>query len=409
MERKLETIKLTGMAYGGEALGRSSEGRMVFVPFGLPGETVRVEVVDSRKRWARARLIEVDERSPDRQEPRCPHFEVCGGCHYQHIPYETQLAFKQEILVDQLSRLGKFSDPPVHQIVASPSPWGTRSKASFTLTKDGKLAYHGQSPEILVPVEECPILRPELDSLRQSLQLDSLPGVDRVILRTSDSGDMLIFEGNLDEDFSFHFDLPISVVWIDEKGVSILSGSDQLLYSINGLDFVVSAGSFFQVNTALVPDLVQHVLSLLHPQPGQRILDAYAGVGLFSKFLAEEGASVTAVEASPWACRDFELNLDPYEDIAIYEAGVEEALPALGHTPDSILLDPPRSGLGKEARQQLLSLQVPTIVYVSCDPATLARDARFFREAGYEPASFTPFDLFPQTYHIETVSHWILR
>ncbi len=395
-------IQLTGMAYGGEAIGRDDQNRMVFVPFGIPGETVRVELTEIHKRWARGRLTSIETSSPQRQQARCPHFQVCGGCHYQHMPYDMQLTTKQEVLHDQLSRIGGLREPPLQPIVPSPSPWETRNKASFALTDDGQLAYHGSSPEILVPVSQCPILQPGLEELRQSLDLDALPGLDQVTLRTAHSGEMLIFEGSLDRDLSFHFDSPVSVVWVGEKGVSILSGSDQMLYSIDGLDFVVSAGSFFQVNTAILPELVGHVLKLLDPRPGQVIVDAYAGVGLFSKFLAEKNARVIAIEESPWSCRDFELNLEPY-DVSLYEASVEEALPALEAGPHSILLDPPRAGLSREALQDVLALNPEKIVYVSCDPATLARDLRHFGEAGWHPGSITPFDLFPQTYHVETV------
>ncbi|MBN1264826.1 MAG: class I SAM-dependent RNA methyltransferase [Anaerolineales bacterium] len=407
MNQETRTIRLTGMAYGGEAIGRDSDGRMVFVPFGMENETVQVRLTDVHKRWARAELVSIDQPSPDRQKPRCPHFQICGGCHYQHIPYEQQLIIKQGIVSEQLSRIGLFEQLPVQPIVPSPNAWGTRNKATFAATPDGQLAYHGFLPDELVPIEQCPILQPEMESLRQILELETLEGIDHVTFRTADSGEMIIFEGSLDESLSFTFERPLSVVWIGEKGVSILSGADQLLYVLDGLEFVVSAGSFFQVNTALIPTLVQRVLELLAPRPGQVVIDAYAGAGLFSKFLAEKGVEVLAIEQSPWSCRDFELNLDPYNAVSLYEADVETTLPVLTVKPDSILLDPPRSGLTKEARLEILRLQPDRIVYVSCDPATLARDGRQFAGAGYSLSTITPIDLFPQTYHIESVSLWL--
>jgi len=395
------------MAYGGAAMGRDSEGRMVFVPFGIENETVHVRLTDIHKRWAHAQLLSIEHPAPERRRPLCPHFQHCGGCHYQHIPYNMQLRIKEDILAEQLRRIGKFENPPVQPILPSPDEWGTRNKASFATNSASKLAYFGFNPEELVPIEQCPILHPELQSLTQTLEMDFLEGVHKVVLRTSDSGEMMIFEGDIHKDMAFTFERPLSVVWIGEKGVSILSGSDQLLYSIEGLDFVVSAGSFFQVNTKLVPAMVNKAVELLEPKRGQIIVDAYAGIGLFSKFLAEKGVDVIAIEESPWSSRDFELNLDPYDTVSLYEADVETSLPALQAKPDSILIDPPRAGLSKAAREEILRLNPERIVYVSCDPATLARDGRQFASSGYVFESITPLDLFPQTFHIESISLWL--
>jgi 23S rRNA (uracil1939-C5)-methyltransferase len=173
-----------------------------------------------------------------------------------------------------------------------------------------------------------------------------------------------------------------------------------------GRPFRVSPDAFFQVNSLLTEDLVRLALRALAVQPGERVFDLYAGVGLFSAFAAEAGAQVAAVEACPSACADFEINLGEYDDVELYEASVEAALPAITARPDALLVDPPRAGLARTVVDELISLAPGRVVYVSCDPTTLARDGRHLAEGGYQLVRVTPIDLFPQTYHIETVSVW---
>jgi 23S rRNA (uracil1939-C5)-methyltransferase len=187
----------------------------------------------------------------------------------------------------------------------------------------------------------------------------------------------------------------------------VLAGEKSLAFEILDRTFLVSAGSFFQVHTAMAGELVQHVLRELRVRPAEIILDLYAGVGLFGAFLAHEGAHVIAVEESSQACSDFEHNLKEFDDVELYEAAVEVALPAVRSRPDAAIVDPPRAGLSREALQHIIDLEPPRLVYVSCDPATLARDGGRLAEAGYSLTRCTPFDLFPQTFHIETVSLWL--
>ncbi len=407
MTKKIVELTLEGMAYGGDAIGRDASGRMVFIPFGLPGEKVRVTIVEEHKRWARGRLQEIIESSSERITARCPHFAVCGSCHYQHMSYAGQLRVKQSIVCNQLERLGGFTNPPVEPIVASPSPWQSRNKVQFHLTPEGKLAYHGAFSPRLVAIDECHTLEPALAELWPRLDLEAVHGLRRVTLRsgTNDSI-MIILEGESNPDLELSLDFPASVVWLGPGGVAVLAGSRELVFEIKGRSFVVSAPSFFQVNTALIAILVESVLALMQVESGETILDLYAGVGLFSAFMAEAGGRVIAVEESPWACSDFEINLDSFDDVSLYEATVEQALPSISIRPDAALIDPPRSGLSKPAMQALLDIHPPHLVYVSCDLATMARDGRELAKNGYQLERITPFDLFPQTYHIETVSLW---
>ncbi len=407
MSRKTLELRLTGHAYGGDVFGRDPEGQMVFVPFALPGELVRLELVETHQRWARARLIEVLQPSPDRVEPRCPHFSDCGGCHYQHMAYPAQLLAKAEIVRGQLERLGGLTDLPFEPTVASPSPWNTRNHLQFSLTEEGRLGYLAAASHRVVPIQVCHLPEPPLADLWPRLSLEAIPGLHRVSLRCGAEGEaMIILEGLGRPEVELTLEVPASVVWSSGESSAVLAGSGDLMFEVLGRRFRVSAGSFFQVHTALAAELVRRVLDALAIQPGEVIFDLYAGVGLFSAFLAQAGARLLAVELSPTASADFEVNLDEFEGVELFEASVEEALPTIAHRPQAVVLDPPRAGLAPQVIDQLARLAPARLAYVSCDPATLARDARRLTQAGFELERLTPLDLFPQTYHIETLSIW---
>jgi 23S rRNA (uracil1939-C5)-methyltransferase len=400
-------LKLTGSAYGGDAFGRDDSGRMIFVPFALSGENVRVEIFEDHAHWARARLLEVLEASPERITPRCRHFADCGGCHYQHIPYAAQLKIKSEILHSQLERLGGFQDPPVETTVPSPSAWNTRNHIQFSLTSNGQLGFKAASSDRVIAIEECHLPEPVLVDLWPRLDLEAVAGVTRVAMRAGAEDEcMILLHGQGNPEVEVEIDLPASIVWLGPGGAAVLAGEGYLFFEVLGRPFKVSANSFFQVHTHLAGELIGGALKALAIQPGETVFDLYAGVGLFSAFLAQEGAKVVAVEESPWACTDFETNLMEFDGVELYEAAVEIALPSISSRPDAVLVDPPRAGISREALQKLIEIAPPRLVYVSCDTATLARDGKHLYEAGYRLERATPIDLFPQTYHIETLSVW---
>lgn len=399
-------LRLEGMAYGGDAFGRDAAGRMVFIPFALPGERVAAQVVEAHASWCRARLLEVLEPSADRVMPRCRHFAECGGCHYQHIDPAAQPAIKQGILHAQLERLGGFRDPPVSPSVPSPSAWNSRNHVQFTLAPDGRLGFQAARSHDVIPVDECHLPEPAIGDIWPALQMERVPGLERVALRAAGDETQIVFHAADDPDVDLELDLRASAVWLSPFGAHILAGDPALIFDVRGRMFRVHAGSFFQVNSGLTPVLVDLVLDGLQATPGQTVFDLYAGVGLFSRFAAERGAHVLAVEQSASACEDFAFNLDDLESVSLYQAGVEQALPALLPHPDAVIVDPPRSGLGREVISALVTHAPPRLVYVSCDPSTLSRDGRLLAAAGYILERVTPVDLFPQTFHIESVSVW---
>jgi len=404
------TLQLTGMAHGGAALGRH-EGRVVFVPYALPGETVRVEVTDAHERYAHARLLEVLEPSPERIPPPCPYFgpHGCGGCQWQHAAYTTQLRLKTAVVTDQLSRIGRLSDPPVLPTLPDPTGWAYRNQARFHPADEGGLGFYAAATDRVVPIEMCAILHPLLVDLYDTLDME-LPGLEALTLRagTASGECMLIFEMEEDEPPAVLLDVPVSCILLLADGTAVnLVGQNHLTEAVADHSYRISAPSFFQVNTPQAAQLVRLVLEYLDLHGTEVVLDGFCGVGLFTAPLAQQAGLVIAVETDPAAVEDLLENTVGMENVEVVEGTVETALVNLEERPDAVLVDPPRTGLTVEALDGLAAIGPRRIVYVSCDPATLARDGRRLSAAGYHLARAQPVDMFPQTYHIETVSLWV--
>ncbi len=398
------TVSLTIPTYGGEAMGRLEDGRAVFVAFGLPGETVRVRLTEQKRGFARATLLEVLTPSPQRILPRCVHFGICGGCHYQMLPYPAQLKLKETVLRDQLTRIGRIQNPPIREMVPSPVEWNYRNHIQFHLTDDGRPGFISAGyPQTVVPIRECHLPETSLNELWPQLQFDADSPVERVSLRAGDET-MLILESDFPETPEVEIEAEISVVHLSEEDSVVLAGDDHIIVDVLDRSFHVSAGAFFQVNTVMAGKMVTYLLSNLRVLPSTLLLDIYCGVGLFSAFFAPKVKQVIGIEVSATACEDFAINLDEFSNVELYEAPAEDVLPQLAIHPDVAIVDPPRAGLDKKALDAILSLSPKTLAYISCDPSTLARDAARLIAGGYTLLEVTPFDLFPQTYHIECIS-----
>jgi 23S rRNA (uracil1939-C5)-methyltransferase len=398
-------VELITFTYGGECMGRLPDGRAVFVPFTLPGELVRVELVEEKRSYARARLLEVLKPSPQRIAPRCVHFGVCGGCHYQHVDYSHQLAAKQEILRDQFERIAGIVNPPIAEIIPSPVHWHYRNNVQFHLDPNGKLGYLAGGANTVVPIRECFLPEPSLNELWPQLDFEPLDELERVHLRRGSDDEMLLaLESNDSHPPEMTVDIPLSVVHLGPAGRLIMAGEDHLVMEVLGKPFKVRADSFFQVNTPQAEAMVKYLLEVLPTEPKDLFMDVYCGVGLFSKFLASRYQRCKAIESSPSACDDFAENLDEYDHIELYIGTAEDILPRLQVEGGLAVVDPPRAGIERAALDALMEIQPQILAYVSCDPATLARDAKRLLAGGYNLVSVQPFDLFPQTYHIESIS-----
>ena len=436
-------LTLDAIAHGGEALGRHA-GKVVFVPYAIPGERVQVEIVEEKERWARARLLEAGgpgrapliTPSPDRVEPPCPYFgpEGCGGCQWQHIAYERQAELKKEIVADQLRRLGRIANPPVADTIVlaapswsenggaaggdTPSPipdtpylsYGYRNHVQFAITPEGRLGFRRGASHEVIAVDRCLLLHEQLDELHAALDV-AAAGLTGVSLRVGvNTGQALILLETAGEEApELEINLPAACALRTPRGIQPLIGQPWIEEEVAGRRYRVSAESFFQVNTAGAEALVEVVRGYVAPRPGDVLLDAYCGVGLFTLALAGVVAEAIGIEAAPSACEDFACNAGEQMNVVLHEGAVEEVLPVLlaqGQRADLVVLDPPRAGAGREVIRGLAGLGPRRIVYVSCDPATLARDSVHLAAAGYRLVEAQPVDLFPQTYHVETVALW---
>ena len=400
-------INLDNAAYGGDTIGRLPDGRAVFVPFGIPGETVRIKIVLDKKKFARGELVEVLDPSPSRISARCAHFLDCGGCHYQHIAYDQQLLIKEKVLRDQLERIGRLVSPPIEAVVPSPNKFGYRNQVKFHISRSGKPGFFRANKNGVLEISECHLPELPLADIWRLLEIDPESGLSALGLRLGIEDDILVTlesKGQFAAEFDIE-DLPVSVVHVSPGHTEVLAGSEYTIMQVKDRQFRVSGGSFFQVNTPLAAYMVDEIAAALPADPGL-VLELYSGVGLFSAFLASRAEKLISIEASERSAEDFVHNLDDFNNVDLYQGPVEDILPDLIVEPEVVLVDPPRTGLHKKVIHSLISMKPSLLIYISCDPATLARDSKLLLEAGFTVQKFIPFDFFPQTYHIETLSIW---
>jgi len=442
-------LTIEKLIYGGDGLARlpadaSGRGKAAFVPFVLAGEKIEATLTEQKPGFARAQADAIIEPSPHRIQPACPYFGQCGGCHYQHASYEHQLEIKKEILRESLRRTAKIELPFAIQIHPSP-PWNYRNRSRFQVQTSPSFAagYFKMSSHELLPVEECPISSPLINrgiaALWQSGRGGKVPqGVREVeFFANADDTQLLVdvecaggarraaVRGWAEE---FLAALPeiAGVVAFREpnpgdrkagaRGILLTVGAAFLTYQTQRAAYRVSAGSFFQTNRYLTDELVRIVTA---GQSGRLALDLYAGVGLFSTALAGDFHHIVSVESSQTSSTDLSYNRSSNGEAV--QATTEQYLarrdktgrvgkseePDIVHNPDLAVVDPPRSGLGERVARSLATLGATRVVYVSCDPMTLARDLVTLLGAGYRIEQVHLVDLFPQTYHLESVVHLV--
>jgi 23S rRNA (uracil1939-C5)-methyltransferase len=417
---ELPLVQIEKPVYGGAFLGRV-EGKAVFVPLTLPGEQVRLRVVEEKRGYATAEAEEIVVAAAERIAHRCRHFGACGGCQYQHADYATQLAFKQTILRETLGRGGVSA--PENIAVLAGEPWGYRNRVRVAFDAEGYAGYRGRRSHALTRIGECPIAAPLLvraalaagEIVRElparlrpaeiSLFCDAAETALLASVETVGSGTRWFeelarrFAERVPETKGFE------LVVDGGRGKTPRSvaqwGGTSLLYRAGGFDYRVDQGAFFQVNRWLVDPLVDCV-TVEHR--GGTAWDLFAGVGLFARRLAAGFENVIAVEAAVAATAALAQNLAGTGAKAVKALTVDFLRCASDEKrPDLIVVDPSRSGLGAETTALLGQIAAPALVYLSCDPATLARDLRALIAAGYGIEDITLADLFPQTFHLETV------
>lgn len=426
-----QIVEIEKAIYGGAFLARL-EGKAVFVPLALPGERARVRIVQSKQGYATAEVEEIIVAAPERIAPACPYFGACGGCHYQHTDYATQLALKQAILRETLARGGVVAPAEITVLAAEPQTqsWHYRNRIRVAFDAAGNPGYRGRRSHAVVPVRECPIAAPLL--VEAALAFAEVAREFGPALRPTeialfcDAGETALLASVFTASpAKLRFD---ELAQAFRERIPALTGAElvaegrhgepprtlaqwgaaSLVYRAAGFDYRVDHGAFFQVNGWLVDALVERVTA---GQKGKLAWDLFAGVGLFARKLTGRFERVVAVESAPSATGALEANLRGTTGEAVKAEAVafllrnRKAASADLTRPDLVVVDPPRTGLGPEACALLAEVAAPALVYVSCDPATLARDLRALIGSGYAIQSITLADLFPQTFHLETVVH----
>jgi 23S rRNA (uracil1939-C5)-methyltransferase len=422
-------LSIEKLLYGGDGLAHA-DGNTVFVPFVLPGEQVRASVRKRKKKLIYANLEEVKQAATARIKPRCPHFGVCGGCHYQHIDFAEQVQQKKEILRETLSRLGGVTwTGEIQEHTADPFGYRNRAQWAFRDAMPRAFGYFQPESARILPIDECPVLSPGLarafGQLQELARSNSLPPGILEVEAFVDSEDRklalnIAFERfpkpaeGLAEEFKAAISELESLLLLDQsKNRFELAGPGYLEHKTVNFSFRVSHLSFFQVNRFLIEDLLKTVLE---GAQGEYALDLYAGVGFFTLPMAKMFSRVVSVDANLAATRDLHANAEMAGlQVVSNHEHTEDFLKKEQESPAFVVLDPPRSGLGGEVAARLANLGASEIAYVSCDPSTLARDLAVLTGSERRPASGVTlthryeivkvdlFDLFPQTFHIETL------
>jgi 23S rRNA (uracil1939-C5)-methyltransferase len=415
-------VRIEKPIYGGSFLARE-EGKAIFVPMTLPGEEARIRIVqDKGKRgYATAEVDEIVSAAPERVQPGCPYFGSCGGCHYQHADYASQLRYKQEILRETFTRGGVT--PPEQVDVLAAEPWAYRNRIRLAFDPSGRPGYRAHNSHAIVPIETCPIsapilVRAALASAEILYAMQPKPrGNEIALFCNAEENELLATivlappaKLRLDQ-FAAAFkervpELTSVELAMTQTGSALPRtqsrwGAESLSYNASGFAYRVDHGAFFQVNRWLVDALVDRVVN---GHNGALAWDLFAGVGLFARQLASRFARVVAVESAPSSTQALKANLSGTASEAIRASTLDFLRRNRTSTrPDLIVVDPPRTGLGAEVTAELAHIAAPSMVYVSCDPATLARDLRALIASGYTMESAALADLFPQTFHLETV------
>lgn len=401
-------VKIEQMVYKGNGMARLDDGRIIFIPFSMPGEVVSIDTPENRNGVLYAQPLIIETPSPFRVKPLCPYFGECGGCQYQHISYPEQLRIKKSILREQLDRVGGLENVQINETIPSSKEYNYRNHVQFHLDPTGRPGFQRALSHDVVAVDKCLIVEDQINDLLKTLNFDPETGVERVAIRDDGQGTPLVFlTGSMNNPPEFEVDFPLNVLYRSPAGDIPLSGEGFNQFTIGEKEFLVSAGSFFQTNSDVAEKMARIVSDAAGPGKIPTVLDCYSGVGFFSRFLADRTERLIGIESSEDACNDFAVNMDEYDNVELYQGNVEVILPQLDIHPDLAIIDPPRAGIATAGMKALMRSKPGQIIYVSCDPSTLARDLKIMDASGYAIESVTPVDMFPQTYHIESIT--ILR
>jgi len=412
-------MKIEKLVYGGFGIGRE-EGKVYFVPYVLPDEEVVVSPIKEKKEYIEAKLEKIIEENPYRTKPECEYFGLCGGCDYLHIKYQAQLKYKKEILQEIFQRIAKI-DIEIDNIIPSENQYFYRNKTQLKVdTKTAKIGFYKKNSNEVVEIDKCLLVSEEINPVITNLKkvIPLLPLLPKEIHIFSNQKEILlkfIYKKEprkiiLTKDRVKKFISPLVVGFGDyvEKDGKIeklrFVGQDYLIFDIEGFKYKASIDSFFQVNKFQIKNLINTVLKHIDYD---KVADLYCGVGLFTIPASKICKEAIGVEISYQAIKDANFNkkLNNLKNVKFYPSSAEKALQIIkDFSPDIVIIDPPRAGLTKEVINQVVNINnLRKIIYVSCDPATLARDIKLFIENGFKIKEANLIDMFPNTYHIESI------
>ena len=410
---KTVDLDISDMAHGGHAIARH-RSQTVFVPYTLPGESITARITSQRGAALFARGLRLKAASADRALPQCRHFGPgrCWGCHWQHIDYDAQLLLKQDVLADQLARVGKLParliESVLQPVAPAPTVWAYSHQLKLTRSQDGAWGLRRQKSRAIETITECHLVHPELLEILAELDVEYDRAKRMTLQRGADGRMMLIFAVDEEDAPQLSTDLPLGINLILPSNEPInLIGDAHSVFRIAQRDLRVTAGAYIRANISQIDRQVAEVMQGLNLTGRERVLDLYAGVGIFSAFIASRAALVTLVESYPPAVSDADVNLMAHDSIDIIEGQVEEVLADMAEQQaryEAAVVDPPPRGLGKEVIKRLSQLHIRRLVYVSDAPASLARDSRLLLDAGFRLQKIQPIDFAPQTYYIHAVA-----
>ena len=426
-------VTIERLVFRGDGMGRLPDGRVIFVPYTAPGDEVEVRLEEARADFVRGHVIRTLTHSPARTDPPCRHFGTCGGCQWQHLAHNAQAVWKRRILEELLTRVGKLDGIPVESAITPAGPWEYRARAQFKVIGGARpcIGFHQRETNRVVDIDRCPLLDPRVNTLLHVLRHMKHPSFFSLFQRLREvwvavgtgTGEVLL---SLFAHAQDHAAIRLLQHTLQEAvpglvGVVLLEGDPRqgprvvdrvgngaVQERVGESRFQVEATAFFQVNGLAAETLTSLVTAGAALRGAERVLELYSGVGTFAVPLARRAREVVGIEANPAAAANGEANLreNGCPNGRIVQAQVEQALPALAGKGrwDLVVLDPPRQGCSGRILDTVADMQVPRLIYVSCDPSTLARDLGSLVRSGFRCASLQPVDLFPQTFHIETVA-----
>ena len=437
-------MEITGLTHNGAGAGKY-QGYTLFVSGGLPGEKAKVKVVKVNKNYGFAKLIEILQPSPDRIKPLCPVYKKCGGCQLQHLSYEGQLEQKRQLVEDNINRIGKLQNVIIHPTIGMDNPWNYRNKAQVPVAeREGGLiaGFYAKGTHDIIDMEKCLIQQEQNDQLVLEIKKiaqelgfsaydeNSHTGllrhiITRVGVNTNELMLILVTNGEnlprkdklIKKILAKKPDLTSLIQNINSKKTNVilgeksatLWGQDVIYDTIGDIKFAISPRSFYQVNPQQTRVLYEKALEYADLKGNENVIDAYCGIGTISLFLAKKAKHVYGVEIVPEAIEDAKSNaeLNGINNVTFTVGAAEEIIPKWQNQDikaDVVVVDPPRKGLEKSLIDTIIGLKPKKVVYVSCNPSTLARDLRLLEDGGFKTIEVQPVDMFPQTTHCEAVA-----